>query len=307
MKKVFIILGVLLVAVSLYASGIPQLLNYQGKLTDATGVAMNGNHDITFRIYDEASGVAPALWEEAHTGASAINVVNGLFDVQLGTITAFTIAFDDTYWVELVIGTETLAPRERLVAVPYAFRAIVADTAITVGSGAVQTDGITTEGDGTVATPIKVKDAGITETQLNSSVAGDGLTGGGGSALAIGASGADDDNANDIAVRVDATTIEIDGSDNLHVLGAAPTGPAGGQLSGTYPDPNINSSVAGDGLTGGDGSPIDVDPGNGIQITADQVEAKPADGTINVDSNGIRQGNGAIKTESPSYKIYRNY
>ncbi|PIS16487.1 MAG: hypothetical protein COT61_03630, partial [Candidatus Portnoybacteria bacterium CG09_land_8_20_14_0_10_44_13] len=39
---------------------------------------------------------------------------------------------------------------------------------------------------------------------------------------------------------------------------------AGGQLTGTYPDPNLDSGVAGTGLIGADGSPLSVNAGWGL-------------------------------------------
>ena len=122
----------LVVAVSAWAQ-IPKLINYQAKLTDGDGVALNGDYDITFKVYDEETGGTP-LWTEAHTG---VTVTNGLFDVQLGTITDLDLSFADTYWVEITIGTETLTPREMLSTVPYAFRALVAESA-----GGVQDVGV---------------------------------------------------------------------------------------------------------------------------------------------------------------------
>lgn len=130
----------------------PRLITYQGKLTNASRVALNGSQDITFRLYNVETG-GTAIWAEAHTGANAVTVTKGLFDVELGTISPLNIAFDDTYWMELQVGTETLSPRLRMVAVAYAFRAIVADTALVVGSGAVQTD-TTINGDGTAGSPL---------------------------------------------------------------------------------------------------------------------------------------------------------
>ncbi|MBN1227997.1 MAG: hypothetical protein JXA79_13460 [Deltaproteobacteria bacterium] len=68
------------------------------------------------------------------------------------------------------------------------------------------------------ASGVKVADGGITATQLNSSVAGNGLTGGGGTPLAVG-SGTNDGisvSADAVEVNVDNTTIEIN-SDKLRV------------------------------------------------------------------------------------------
>ena len=70
----------------------------------------------------------------------------------------------------------------------------------------VATDGSTLE---VASNQVQVKDSGITETQLNASVAGDGLTGGAGSALAVGAGNGIAVNADDIDVtqtREDFTT-----------------------------------------------------------------------------------------------------
>lgn len=65
---------------------------------------------------------------------------------------------------------------------------------------------------------LRVKDAGVTEAKLSASVAGAGLTGGAGSALAVGAGSAVTVNANDVAVRVDSSTIKVNGSNNLEAL-----------------------------------------------------------------------------------------
>jgi len=109
------------------AMAVPEQMNYQGKLTDDTGVAIEGILTITFGIYDVESG-GSALWTETHP---AVDVARGLFDVRLGSITAFpvTLDFSDNYWLEITVGAETLAPRQPLLTVPYAFRAVWADSA----------------------------------------------------------------------------------------------------------------------------------------------------------------------------------
>ncbi|MGC9316360.1 MAG: hypothetical protein ACP5G4_12155, partial [bacterium] len=115
----------LAIAVFSISAQVPRTMNYQGKLTDDSGIAVTGPVSITFRIYDVETG-GTALWSEAH---ASVTVTNGLFDVILGESTPMTMDFDEQYWMELVVGGETLSPREQLAAVPYAHRAVYATTA----------------------------------------------------------------------------------------------------------------------------------------------------------------------------------
>jgi len=113
---------------------VPCIMNYQGKLTDSDGAALNGTYSIKFRIYDVSAGGTP-LWEETRN----VPIVNGLFDEKLGTITTISITFGVPYWIELSVWNggsyEDLAPREKLVSVGYAFRALHTDTAAYASTG----------------------------------------------------------------------------------------------------------------------------------------------------------------------------
>ncbi len=126
MRKLLILVAILLPLTTSTLAEVPKVINYQAKLTDADGVALNGDYDITFSIWDDATGGTRVWGPETH---SSVTVTNGLFDVQLGTITTLGIDFSDSLWVEVEVEGVTLGPREKLGTVPYAFRAIYADTA----------------------------------------------------------------------------------------------------------------------------------------------------------------------------------
>ena len=121
--KIILVLSIIM-SFNLCAAIPPRFLNYQGKLTDTSGVAINGLVNITFRIYDKDTG-GTALWSEFHPG---VVVTKGLFDVLLGTISPLNISFDTLYYMELEVDGETLSPRILLAATPYSFRAIYAET-----------------------------------------------------------------------------------------------------------------------------------------------------------------------------------
>lgn len=100
-------------------AAIPRLINYQGKLTDASRSPLTGSFTMVFRIYNVSTGGAP-LWEESLSG---ILVSDGLFDVILGSQTALTLPFDVPYYLETVIGSEILNPRQTLTSSAYALNA----------------------------------------------------------------------------------------------------------------------------------------------------------------------------------------
>jgi len=135
MKKIVLALFliVILTAPSL-AAELPKLISFQGELTDASGRVVTGTPAIEFKIYDVATGGA-AIWTENH---GAVMVSNGVFNVELGSITPLTLSFDTSYWVSInVDGDGEMLPRHRLLTTPYAYYATTADTAFILADGAI--------------------------------------------------------------------------------------------------------------------------------------------------------------------------
>jgi hypothetical protein len=107
---------------------VPKLLNYQGYVTDSSGVPINNDLDMTFAIYDQESG-GTSLWSETQTD---ITVENGVFSVLLGSGTSLPVNVftDNDCWLELTLeGTQTLSPRTRIISVGYSYTASYADSA----------------------------------------------------------------------------------------------------------------------------------------------------------------------------------
>ena len=100
-------------------AGIPGTINYQGYLTNASGVPVNGAIPITFRIYDVPSG-GTALWAETQD----VTVNQGVYSVSLGGNTALSLSFDVPYYLGVTVGADAeMTPRKELTSVGYAFRA----------------------------------------------------------------------------------------------------------------------------------------------------------------------------------------
>ena len=122
-KKGLLFLVVLFVfLVSGLWAQIPQLINYQGMLTDpATGSGLTGTYSITFSIYDAATG-GTALWTETQS----VTANNGLFNVLLGSVNVIPLdLFDgsDRYLGVKVGADPEMTPRQKLVSVGYSFKA----------------------------------------------------------------------------------------------------------------------------------------------------------------------------------------
>jgi len=106
------------------------VLSYQGTLLDNSDNPVNGDTDMTFRIYNHDTDPT-SIWEEAHTGVNAVPVENGLFNVMLGSLNPIP----DLVWNEaelylgIQVGTDPeMSPREMIAAVPVAHNAMVAQT-----------------------------------------------------------------------------------------------------------------------------------------------------------------------------------
>ncbi len=177
MKRMLVFLMVFIFAASAFAT-FAKYINWQGKATDPSGVALDGVYSMTFRILKSSNPATDMPGDTVWTEIRTVNINQGLFDVLLGQVTPLNIPFNDTYWVELQIASEVLLPRIIFSAVPYAFRAINADTAYIVAAGAIQVDGISITGNGTTSNPLaavlgnsiestEITDATITSADLN--------------------------------------------------------------------------------------------------------------------------------------------
>jgi len=109
------------------APDVPQLISYQGRLTDAAGNPLTGDYDVRFCLYAAPTG-GSALWCEQTT----VPVNDGVFSVLLGSITPIPDPlFDgsDLYLGVKVGGDDEMTSRRRVVSVGYAYRAEEASTA----------------------------------------------------------------------------------------------------------------------------------------------------------------------------------
>jgi len=109
---------------------VPRLINYQGRLTDSTGVSVpDGNYSVTFRICEDSVG-GNILWEEA----GLVTVQGGLFSVILGSIILFpdSLFEEPDRWLEIKVGLDPeMTPRSRLTSMPFALQAAAAERADT--------------------------------------------------------------------------------------------------------------------------------------------------------------------------------
>lgn len=121
----------LALAASAARAAVPGQIDFQGLLLDSGGSPVNGANDLDFELFDAPSG-GSSLWSESHV---AVSVVDGVYDVTLGETTPITPALlsGGAVYLEITVAGETLSPRERLVAVPYALSAASAESAGNVG------------------------------------------------------------------------------------------------------------------------------------------------------------------------------
>lgn len=106
------------------ATGIPELINFQGKVvSNSAGTNVgDGTYSFTFRLYSVSSG-GTAIWTETKN----ITVTNGIFQTLLGDTTTLPGSVDfntDNIYLGVEFNSDgEMSPRIRFSAVPYAFNA----------------------------------------------------------------------------------------------------------------------------------------------------------------------------------------
>lgn len=129
--------GLLLASMFACAAEVPKLINYQGKLTNATGEALpDGEYSVKFELYDAAAD-GNLVWGESRT----VTLIKGVFNVALGgagsqpvagaAVNDIGFAFGQSnrfLQTTIVSGPgggigQVLAPRQQMTGVPYAVEA----------------------------------------------------------------------------------------------------------------------------------------------------------------------------------------
>ena len=278
--------------VPVQAQQVPEVITYQGTLTDPDGNAVNSAVDLVFRFYDGPGDAAQLpegdVWEESYTG---ILVQNGRFSVQLGSQTENGLPdalFDNRnqLWLEIAVDGEALS-RTRMTSTAFAREAQSVVDGAAVQSLNGLTDAVTLAGgenvtisqDGSELTiSATVPSGGLTSVQTNETLSGVGTEDeplGLAEGAAVRSLTALDNSGDEVTTLIDAATLRA--GDNVEFVEQS----GGLTISAAGPEGGISSVSSNQTL---DGNGTASDP---LRLAPDAVtSANIFDGEVKSDDIG---------------------
>jgi hypothetical protein len=115
-------LAVLASAALLAACGAPNLVGMQGRLTNSSGVPLNGSYTMMVKFYIKNDGTGTAVYTQTRT----IDVANGLFSADIGQGVMQPSSdmdpriFAQPLYAQLIVNSEVLTPLVPVTGAPYA-------------------------------------------------------------------------------------------------------------------------------------------------------------------------------------------
>lgn len=141
-RGIFMVVCLAFTCAQAWAESVPQLINYQGMLTDKDGNPVKtGEYKLSFNIYSTSSAQGKGdklLW--GPQTFSQVPVVRGNFNVLLGPQDSSKRNISDTFkykdtFVEISINGQIIAPRQQILSAPYAMEAAHALNATNANNG----------------------------------------------------------------------------------------------------------------------------------------------------------------------------
>jgi hypothetical protein len=278
LKTTVILLGSVVLLLSLNrqvfaATGTNKQISFQGKVVNTNGTnVVTGLYDFEFNLYTVDSGGA-AVWTETRTGGNQVQVTDGVFQVNLGSVTTLPGSIDfntNNIYLSVKFSNEVseMLPRIQFTAVPQALNALkvagltVTDTTgtLTIPSGKTISfaDAFTTSGAfGLTLTTTALTNVTLPTTGILSTLAGSEIL----TNKTIGSTG--------LVISGAATDIDTAAAEGLTLQGRASSsfnttsGNISFQVAGTSTTANFQIGAGGAGSTTPDFFGLDVKSNTG--------------------------------------------
>lgn len=170
MRAIVLLLSAALCCGSVQAQ-VPNLINYQGYLTNPGGAPVTASLSMEFKLYNVPSGGIELFAE-----TQMVSVSSGVFNVLIRSVTPLPLAFDVPYWLGVTVDTDAeMTPRQTVAASPYALtaEALAPGSNLTLNHPSTAVDGNIMKGANRFIHNFGVSNTFVGENAGNFSMSGD--------------------------------------------------------------------------------------------------------------------------------------